>query len=339
MAQPDSPPATAALAPAPAARPRLISVRRMPPGIAARLARDFDGAFATERDITREESLDLLERHKAEALLFSSGFKLDAGFIAALPARVKVAATCSVGFDHIDVGAARARGLVVTNTPDVLTGCTADLAFSLLLSAARRLPEADRMLRQDAWGPRAMGDFLGVRVWGQTLGIIGMGRIGRAVARRARGFDMRVLYHDAAPLPPALEEGGHYVADLDAMLGQCQFVTLHCPLTPQTRHILDRRTLGLLPPGAVVVNAARGGLVDETALIEALQSGRLAAAGLDVFEGEPRFDRRFIDLPKVALAPHIGSATVETRDAMGHRSLDNIAAVLSGRPAIDPLWS
>ncbi|WP_159998867.1 D-glycerate dehydrogenase [Roseomonas sp. 18066] len=337
MAELDSPLAT--LAPAPAARPRVVSVRRMPPAVAARLDRDFAGAFAIDRDIDREESLALLEEHKAEALLFSSGFKLDAGFIEKLPARVKVAATCSVGFDHVDVAAAKSRGLVVTNTPDVLTGCTADLAFSLLLSAARRLPEADQMLRQDAWGPRAMGDFLGVRVWGQTIGIIGMGRIGRAVARRARGFDMRVLYHDAAQLPPALEEGGHYVADLDAMLGQCQFVSLHCPYSPATRHILNERTLGLLPPGAVVVNAARGGLIDEEALIDGLKSGRIAAAGLDVFEGEPRFDRRFIDLPNVALAPHIGSATVETRDAMGHRSLDNIAAVLSGRPAIDPLWS
>ncbi|WP_198367999.1 D-glycerate dehydrogenase [Roseomonas sp. KE0001] len=320
-------------------RHRLVCVRRLPPAVAARARAEYDAVLFDDRDIGREESLELLAGRGAEALLFSSGFALDAAYIAAMPDSVRVAATCSVGFDHVDVAAAKARGLVVTNTPDVLTGCTADLAFSLLLAAARRLPEADRMMRQDAWGPRSMGDFLGTRVWGKTLGIIGMGRIGRAVARRARGFDMRVLYHDVAPLPPALEEGAHHVPDLAELLRRSQFVSLHCPLLPSTRHLLNRETLALLPPGAIVVNAARGGLIEEAALIEALREGRLAAAGLDVFEGEPRFDRRFIDLPNVALAPHIGSGTVETRDAMGFRCLDNIAAVLAGHPAIDPLWS
>ncbi|PHK94563.1 D-glycerate dehydrogenase [Pseudoroseomonas rhizosphaerae] len=322
-----------------AARHRLVSVRRMPPAITARAAAEYDGAIAVERDFGREESLDLLRGHAAEALLFSSGFRLDAEYIAALPPQVKVAATCSVGFDHVDVAAAKARGLIVTNTPDVLTGCTADLAFSLLLSAARRLPEADALMRRDAWGPRSMGDFLGVRVWDKTLGILGMGRIGRAVARRARGFDMRVLYHDVAPLPPAMEEGAHYVASLHDLLRQSQFLSLHSPLTPATRHVLNGETLRLLPRGAVVVNAARGGLIDEEALIALLRDGHIAAAGLDVFEGEPRFDRRFIELPNVALSPHVGSGTVETRDAMGHRCLDNIAAVLGGRPPIDPIWS
>ncbi|MDQ1078905.1 D-glycerate dehydrogenase [Pseudoroseomonas cervicalis] len=320
-------------------KPRLVSVRRLPPSIAARIRQEFDAIQAEEHDLTHEEALAALRQSGAAALLVSSSFRMEAGFIAALPPGVRIAATCSVGFDHVDVAAARARGLIVTNTPDVLTGCTADLAFALLLAAARRLPEADRVLREDRWGPRGMGDFLGVRVWGKTLGIIGMGRIGRAVARRARGFDMRVLYHDVAALPPALEEGAHHVADLGEMLARCDMVSLHCPLLPSTRHILNRDTLALLPRGAVVVNAARGGLIEEEALIAALQSGQLAAAGLDVFEGEPRFDRRLAALPNVALAPHIGSGTVETRDAMGHRSLDNIAAVLAGRPPLDPIWS
>lgn len=319
-------------------RRRLVSVRRLPPAVTARAKREYEAVVAEERDISRDESLALLREHEAEALLFSSSFKLDAEYIAAIPDHVRVAATCSVGFDHVDVEAARARGLLVTNTPDVLTGCTADLAFSLMLAAARRLPEADRIVRQDAWGPRSMGDFLGTRVWGKTLGIIGMGRIGQAVARRARGFDMRVLYHDVAAVPPALEGGAHFVPDLREMLRHCQFLSLHCPLTPTTRHLLNRDTIALLPRGAVVVNAARGGLIEEEALITALAEGHLAAAGLDVFEGEPRFDRRFIDLPNVALAPHIGSGTVETRDAMGFRALDNIAAVLSGLPPIDPVW-
>ncbi|EFH10234.1 2-hydroxyacid dehydrogenase [Pseudoroseomonas cervicalis] len=320
-------------------RPRLVSVRRLPPAIAARIRQEYDAIQAEAHDLTQEQALAALRQSGAQALLVSSSFRMDAAFIAALPPEVRIAATCSVGFDHVDVAAAQARGLIVTNTPDVLTGCTADLAFALLLAAARRLPEADRVLREDRWGPRGMGDFLGVRVWGKTLGIIGMGRIGRAVARRARGFDMRVLYHDVAALPPALEEGAHHVAQLEEMLPRCDMVSLHCPLLPATRHILNRETLALLPRGAVVVNAARGGLVEEDALIAALQSGQLAAAGLDVFEGEPRFDKRLAGLPNVALAPHIGSGTVETRDAMGHRSLDNIAAVLAGRPPLDPIWS
>jgi lactate dehydrogenase-like 2-hydroxyacid dehydrogenase len=321
-------------------KPRLVVVvPRLPPAVTARIRVEFDAVLPEGRATGREDALALLESHRAEALFFSSGFKLDAAFITAMPARVRIAATSSVGFDHVDVAAARARGLIVTNTPDVLTGCTADLAFTLLLCAARRMGEYERLMRADAWGPRGMGDMLGTRVWGKTLGIIGFGRIGQAVADRARGFGMRILYHDDRRFPDQVERGAEFWADLSAMLPHCDMVTLHCPLSPATRHILDRAALSLLPRSAVVVNAARGGLIDEDALIELLKSGHIGAAGLDVFEGEPRFDRRFLELPNVFLTPHVGSATTETRDAMGHRTLDNIAAVLAGKAPIDPLWT
>ncbi|PZW40051.1 lactate dehydrogenase-like 2-hydroxyacid dehydrogenase [Humitalea rosea] len=315
---------------------KLVCVRRLPPNVAARVRSEFDAVLDDARDPTLPEALALMAEHKADALLFSSGFRLTAETIAALPPSVKVAATASVGFDHVDLAAARARGLVVTNTPEVLTGCTADMAFTLLLAAARRLGENERLMRNDAWVPRGMGDGLGVRVWGKTLGIVGMGRIGRAMARRARGFDMNVIYTD---LTRIAGEEALFVPTLAEMLPLCDFLTLHVPLTPQTTNMIDAAALALLPPRAVVVNASRGGVVDEAALMAALASGKVFAAGLDVFATEPRFDARWIDVPNAILTPHTASGTIETRDAMGFRALDNIAAVLAGQPAIDPLWS
>ena len=227
----------------------------------------------------------------------------------------------------------------MTNTPDVLTECTADLAFMLLLAAARRAGEYSAIMR-DGWRQgHGLGEMLGTRVWGKTLGIVGMGRIGRAVAARARGFGMTVLYCNRHRLPAELERGAEFVPELRAMLPRSQFLSLHAPSGPETQSLMNAETFALLPPGAVFVNTTRGVLVDEAALLAALRSGRLGAAGLDVFRDEPAFDRAFLALPNVFLTPHMGSATVETRDAMGFRALDNIAAVLAGRPAIDPLWT
>jgi hydroxypyruvate reductase len=249
-----------------------------------------------------------------------------------------IAGTSSVGYEHIDVAAAKARGLVVTNTPDVLTDCTADFTFMMLLAAARRGHEYDEVMRA-GWRRRfGQGDLLGLRVSGKTLGILGMGRIGRAVARRARGFAIQVLYHSRHRLPTEQEEGARYFADLREMLPHCAFLTLHVPATPDTDRIINAEMLALLPRGAVLVNVSRGALVDEDALYAALTSGHLYAAGLDVFRAEPDYDLRFRDLPNVMLSPHMGSASVETRNAMGFRALDNIAAVLAGRGPIDPLW-
>ena len=318
---------------------RLVVARPVPDAVAERARAAFAAALSADRDRTADEVVDMLARHRAEALFFSSNLKLDRGLIGRLPESVRVAATCSVGFDHIDVDAARARGLVVTNTPDVLTDCTADLAFMLILNACRRGWEHAEIMRGGWRRSFGMRDMLGLRVSGKTLGIVGFGRIGRAVARRARGFDMPVLYTDVRPADPALEEGAEFVPSLREMLPRCQVVTLHAPGGAATDRLMNAETIALMPRGSVLVNAARGTLVDEDALIEALRGGHLFAAGLDVFRSEPDYDMRLAELPNVFLSPHMGSATVETRNAMGFRALDNIAAVLAGRPAIDALWS
>lgn len=319
---------------------RLVVAALLPHDVVARARAEFD-ALVVEGgdDMSPEQTLRAATDHRADAIMFTNTLPLSADLVAALPASVRVGSTVSVGFDHIDVAAAKARGLVVTNTPGVLTECTADHAFMMLLAAARRAYEYDRIMRQ-GWGFRiGQGDLLGVRVTGKTLGILGMGRIGQAVAKRARGFDMRVVYHARNRLPPEQEQGAAFYPDFQAMLPECQFLSLHAPATPATDKIIDARALALMPRGAVLVNVSRGGLVDEDALYEALRSGHVFAAGLDVFRSEPHYDRRFAELDNVILSPHVGSASIETRNAMGYRALDNIAAVLAGRGPIDPLWT
>lgn len=320
-------------------KPRLVLGALMPTDVIARARAEFDAVVAEgPDDMTVPEITRAAADHRAQAIMFVNTLPLDAAAIAALPPSVQVGATSSVGYDHIDVAAARARGLVVTNTPGVLTECTADHGMMLLLAAARRGAEYDRIMRQ-GWRYRiGQGDLLGVRVSGKTLGILGMGRIGQAMAQRARGFDMRVVYHSRKRLPAAQEQGATYYADLHAMLPHCDFLSLHAPAGAATDRIIDARALALLPDGAVLVNVARGTLVDEDALYAALTTGKLFGAGLDVFRSEPNYDLRFAALDNVVLSPHVGSSTRETRNAMGFRALDNIAAVLAGRPAIDPLW-
>jgi lactate dehydrogenase-like 2-hydroxyacid dehydrogenase len=306
--------------------------------VVARARMEFDAVVAEgPADMTVPEVTRAAAAHQAEAILFTNTLPLDAAAIAALPATVQVGATISVGYDHIDLLAARARRLAITNTPGVLDECTADHAMMLLLAAARRGIEYDRIMRQ-GWRYRiGQGDLLGVRVSGKRIGILGMGRIGRALAQRARGFDMKVLYHARNRLPPDLEQGAVYFPDFHTMLPQCDFLSIHAPGGAATHKMIDAHALSLLPARAVLVNVARGSLVDEDALYDALTSVKLFAAGLDVFRDEPDFDMRFAGLDNVVLSPHVGSASKETRDAMGYRALDNIAAVLDGRPAIDPL--
>lgn len=317
---------------------RLVVARPVTDAVTERARTEFDAVLSEDRDRSTDEIVDALARHRAEALFFSSNLKLNRDLIQRLPESVKVAATCSVGFDHIDVEAARERGLVVTNTPDVLTDCTADLAFMLLLNACRRGWEHAEIMRAGWRRSFGMREMLGMQVSHKTLGIVGFGRIGRAVARRARGFSMPVLYTDVRRVDPELEEGAEFVPSLRELLPRCQIVTLHAPGGAATDRLMNAQTIALMPRGSVLVNAARGTLVDEDALIEALRSGHLFAAGLDVFRREPDYDTRLAELPNVFLSPHMGSATVETRNAMGFRALDNIAAVLDGRPAIDALW-
>jgi lactate dehydrogenase-like 2-hydroxyacid dehydrogenase len=311
----------------------------MPRDVVARAQSEFDALVVEGRDdMTAAQVIEAATAHRADAIMFTNTLPLTADAIARLPASVRVGATSSVGYDHIDVAAARVRGLQVTNTPGVLTECTADFAFMMLLAAARRAYEYDKIMRA-GWRYRiGQGDLLGVSVNRKTLGILGMGRIGRAMARRARGFDMTVLYHARNRLPPDLEQGAQYFATFHDMLPHCNFLSLHAPAGPATDKIVDARALSLMPRGGVLVNVSRGGLVDEDALYDALTSGQLFAAGLDVFRTEPDFDMRFARLDNVILSPHIGSGSIETRNAMGYRALDNIAAVLAGKGPIDPLW-
>ena len=251
---------------------------------------------------------------------------------------LKVVANVAVGYNNIDVAAARRRGIVVTNTPDVLTETTADFTWALLMAAARRVVEADHYARSGEWRRWQWSLLWGLDVHGKTLGILGFGRIGRAVARRALGFDMRVLYHDAVRADVAVERELHATyADRQTLLRESDFVTLHTPLLPDTRHLVDEASLRAMKRSAILVNAARGPIVDEAALARALGEGWIAGAGLDVFEEEPRIHPALIPLRNVVLAPHIASASFDTRLAMATLAVRNCVAVLEGNPPLTPV--
>jgi lactate dehydrogenase-like 2-hydroxyacid dehydrogenase len=308
-------------------KPVLLVTRRLPADIEALAARDYD-ARLTPSDTAIP---DLVARAQgADAILCCPGDRLDAACIAALPDTVKVIGTFSVGYDHIDVAAARARGIRICNTPDVLSVATAECAMLLLLAAARRAGEGERLVRSGRWAGWAPTQLLGTRVSGRRLGIFGMGRIGREIARMARGFAMEIHYRDMARLPADLELGAVFHDNDDSFLPLCQFLSLNAPGGDGTRHWLDQARIAKLPAGAVVVNAARGTLVDDSALIAALRSGHVAAAGLDVFNNEPLVHPDYMTLENVVLLPHLGSATTETRDAMGRVVLAGIGAILAG---------
>ncbi|SHE73771.1 Lactate dehydrogenase [Streptoalloteichus hindustanus] len=264
--------------------------------------------------------------------------RVDEELLVAAGDQLRVVANVAVGFDNVDVAAAGRRGVVVTNTPDVLDEATADLAFGLLLAVSRRVVEADRFLRSGApwsWAPTL---FTGLDVSaGATLGIVGLGRIGMAVARRARAFRMRVLATGRRAHGAEAAALGVQPSTLDELLERGDVVSLHCPLTPQTRHLIDERALARMKPTAILVNTARGPVVDEAALVAALRDGVIAGAGLDVFENEPEVHPGLLGLDNVVLVPHIGSAGLATRDAMGLLAIDNVAAVLAGRPPLTPV--
>jgi lactate dehydrogenase-like 2-hydroxyacid dehydrogenase len=310
------------------AKPVLLVTRRMPPAVEARAAAEFD-ARLTQSDVPMTDVV--AQAAGADAILTCPGGTFDAPLIAALPASVKVVATFSVGYDHIDVGSASARGIAVCNTPDVLSIATAETALLLILAAARRAGEGERLIRSGRWQGWAPTQLLGVGVVGRRLGIFGMGRIGRELAQLARGIGMTIHYRDVTRLPPALEAGAIFHDSDASFLASCDVLSLNAPGGEATHHWLNSDRIAMLPRGAVVVNAARGTLVDDAALIAALQSGQVGFAGLDVFEGEPELNPGYLGLENVVLLPHLGSATVTTRDAMGCLALDGIAAVLAGR--------
>ena len=269
----------------------------------------------------------------ADAIFVTPLDRLDSVFFERVSPTVRVIATYSVGFEHIDLQGAAKRKIAIAYTPGVNSDATADIAMLLLLGASRRAYEAQELVRTGTWRPLNPNMLLGWQVGGKVLGIFGMGRVGQAVARRARGFGMKIHYSNRSKLPPSLEGDAIYHEDPRELLRVSQFLSLHAPETPETRHFLNAKSIDLLPPGAVIVNTARGGLVLDEDLIAALRSGQVAAAGLDVFEGEPRLHPGYRELKNTFLLPHIGSATVETRVAMGMLALDNIDSVLAGRPA------
>jgi glyoxylate reductase len=265
-----------------------------------------------------------------DALLVPAVYRVDGAAIRALPDCVRAIATYSVGYDHVDLAAARARGLAVLNTPDVLTDATAETALFLLLGAARRATESIGLIRSRAWKGWSPTQLLGVELAGKALGIFGMGRIGRGIARRARGFGMTIHYSNRNRLSPALEEGAVFHADPEAMLGVVDALALACPSTPQTRGFLDSRRLGLMRRGALVVNIARGDVVVDDDLIDALQTGHIRGAGLDVFTNEPNLHPGYFKLPNLFMLPHIGSSTIEARVGMATLLIDSLGELLAG---------
>jgi lactate dehydrogenase-like 2-hydroxyacid dehydrogenase len=318
-------------------RPTVVVTRRLPASVEQRLAAQFDARLNRDDHPFSVAELQHALRD-ADALLPTVTDRLSAEVLATEPLRAKILANYGVGFNHIDVNAAKTRGLVVTNTPDVLTDDTADDAVMLMLMVARRAGEGERQVRAGAWTGWGPTHLLGTKVSGKTLGLIGLGRIGRAVARRAHhGFGMRVIFHDPYPPPPAVaaELGAEPKQSVDEVLREADFVSLHSPATPETRHLIDARRLALMKRGAFLINTARGDIVDEAALVEALQRGTIAGAALDVYEHEPQLTPELRTLEHVVLLPHLGSATAETRAAMGLRALENLTAFFAGAPPRD----
>ena len=315
--------------------PEKVLVTRKIPDAGLRLLRDFDVTVVSESPPERGELLEAVRG--AAGILPTVTEKMDAEVMDAAGDGLKVIANMAVGYDNVDVEEAAERGIVVTNTPGVLDETTADVAFMLLLAAARRLGEGERLLRAgrwEWWGPKQL---MGRDVWGKRLGIVGFGRIGQAVARRAEGFGMDVLYYNRSRKENAEQELGAHYMDLDELLETADFVSVHTPLTDETHHLIGETELGRMKPEAILVNTSRGPVVDEAALADALAEGRIFAAGLDVYEKEPEVHPKLLELENVVLAPHIGSASIETRDRMAALAAENILAVLSGEEPKTPV--
>ena len=312
-------------------KPVVLVTRKLPRAVEDRLQESF-GAMLNPDDrlYDSEELLRLAE--DADAILPCHTEKFDARTIARLPSRVRAIANFSVGVDHVDLDAAREKGVIVTNTPDVLSDATAEIAMLLMLGAARRASEGERIMRQQLWKDWSPAFMVGRQITGKRLGILGMGRVGQVVAARARGFDMTIHYHNRRPLDAEQAAGAEYHDSVEGLLAAIDVLSVHCPATDDTRDLLNRERLALLHRDAVIVNTSRGAVVDDDALVAALESGGIAAAGLDVYNGEPdAIHPRYRELGNVFLLPHIGSATVETRDAMGFRAIDNLVAIFAGR--------
>ena len=311
-------------------KPVLLVSRRIPPAAEARARRDYDVRLNDSDE--PYAAAELLRRAEgADAVIVTPADKVDAGTIGRLPESVRAFATFSVGYDHVDAGALRERGIPFVNTPDVLSQATAELAVLLILAACRRAGEGERLVRAGGWRGWAPTMMMGIQVSGAKLGIMGMGRIGREVARMARGFEMQIHYRDLVKLPESLVGDAVFHGDDDSFLAECEILSLNAPGGAGTASWFDAAKIAKLPQGAVVVNTARGTLVDDAALIAALKSGRVAAAGLDVFAGEPNLNPGYLELENAVLLPHLGSNPLKTREAMGTLVLDGLDAIFAGR--------
>ena len=315
-------------------KPVVLVTRKLPEAVEDRLRRDYEPILNPDDTLYTKDEI-IARAEGADAILPCHTEQFDADVIARLPQRVKAIANFSVGYDHVDTEAAKSRGLIVTNTPEVLSDATAELTMMLMLGAARRAYEGERLVRTGEWKDWSPSFMVGTQVTGKRLGILGFGRVGRVVAKRARGFDMEIHYNDVQRMPPELEAGAIYHETPEDLMPHCDFLTLHTVASPETIKLLNAVRIALLPDGAIVVNASRGVVIDDEALIAALKSGKLTAAGLDVYNGEPDIHPEYRRLPNVFLMPHIGSATRETRDGMGFRALDNLDAVFAGREPRD----
>ena len=314
-------------------RPKVLVTRAWPEVVQARLADVADAAF---RDPDTPMSADefMAAATRFDAILPTVSDSIPADFYAQAAGTVKLLANYGVGHNHIDLAAARAAGIRVTNTPGVLTDCTADMAMGLLLAAARRIGEGERELRAGNWAGWRPMHMIGRKVSGATLGIVGFGRIGRAVARRAHhGFGMEVVFQNRSPVARDIcaAHGATQLDTIEEVAACADFLSLHCPGGAETRHLIGASVLAAVKPGCILVNTARGDVVDDDALLTALDEGRIGGAGLDVYPNEPAVDRRFLARENCVLAPHLGSATGATRAAMGHRAIDNLEAFFAGK--------
>ncbi len=317
-------------------KPVVWMPRRLSAATIERASRDYE-LILNEADTpgTTEEIIAMSA--KVDAMMPCHSEHFSAQVVAQLDPRLKIVANHSVGVDHCDLDALRAKGIVVTNTPDVLSDATAEIAMLLMLGAARLAVTGDKLVRTGAWDSWSPSFMVGKQVTGARLGIIGMGRVGRAFAAKARGFGMEIHYYNRTPLRPEWEMGATYHDTIESLLEVSDFLSLHCPSTPETQDLMNADRFNLMPQGAILVNTARGALVDEDALVAAISSGRLAAAGLDCFKVEPGGNPALSTHENIFMLPHIGSATTTTRDAMGFRALDNMDAFFAGQAPKDAL--
>ena len=317
-------------------KPTLWISRKLSANTEARAQQNYNVILNPDDTLSTGDDLIRMSA-KVDAIIPCHSEIFNADVVSQLDPRLKIIANHSVGVDHCDLDALKKHGIVVTNTPDVLSDATAEIAMLLLLGAARRAAEGDAMVRGGQWKTWSPSFMVGHQVTGKRLGIIGMGKVGQVMARRARGFDMEVHYHNRSRLAPELEAGAIFHESLDTLLPVSEYLSLHCPATPDTKGMINAEVLASLPDKAILVNTARGALVDENAFVEAIDSGKLAAAGLDCFVTEPGGNPAFSQHNNIFMLPHIGSATFETRDAMGFRALDNLDAFFSGKTPGDRL--